>query len=204
MPNAQKLWQDFISSAESGSTRCRAVRQFIGREELLNLYFDLKDRAREEQFKGYYVVNFYGEPGIWKSTLLRQIESRLQAETKDSKEKPPVILRADFDNPALSSAQDVLGLFRAQLLSQVKGAAFPFFDILFLLGCVQGDLVVGIKASVAHTIHIRRILLVNREVFIRNLFDARPAESLDHVPQHPDPFLRVVLPGVVPKTVCPA
>ena len=129
MPNAQELWQDFISSAGSSSTRSRAMRQFVGRNELLKLYFELMDRAQEEQFKGYYVVNFYGEPGIGKSTLLRQIENRLQTEAKASQRKPPVILRADFDNPALSSVQDVLGLFRAQLLSQVKGAAFPFFDM---------------------------------------------------------------------------
>ena len=139
MPNAQKLWQDFISSAGNGNIKPRAARQFIGREELLQFYFELKDRAREERFEGCYVVNFYGEPGIGKSTLLRQIESRLQTEAKDTKEKPPVILRADFDSPALSSVQDVLGLFRTQLLSQVKGAAFPFFDMaIHLLVQKQG------------------------------------------------------------------
>ena len=139
MPNAQKLWQDFISSA-GNSARPRAVRQFIGRDELLQLYFELKDRAQREQFEGCYVVNFYGEPGIGKSTLLRQIESRLQTEVKDPKKKPPVvILRADFDNPALSSVQDVLGLFRTQLLSQNIGAAFPFFDMaIHLLVQKQG------------------------------------------------------------------
>ena len=72
--------------------------------QLLKLYFDLTDRAQRERFEGYYVVNFYGEPGIGKSALLRQIESRLQTEAKAlPKKERPVILRADFDNPALSS-----------------------------------------------------------------------------------------------------
>ena len=130
MPNARKLWEDFKSSAGSGNTRPRAVRQFIGRDELLKLYFDLTDRAQGERFEGYYVVNFYGEPGIGKSALLRQIESRLQTEAKAlPKKERPVILRADFDNPALSSVQDVLGLFRTQMRSQLDNAVFPFFDM---------------------------------------------------------------------------
>lgn len=121
-------------------TRRRPARQFIGRDELIRLYFGLKDRAQREQFEGCYVVNFYGEPDIGKSTLLRQIESRLQTEAGGlPKQKPPVVLRADFDNPALSSVQDVLGLFRTQLLSQVDGAAFPFFDMaIHLLVQKQG------------------------------------------------------------------
>lgn len=139
MPNAQKLWQDFQESAQNSGARPRAARQFIGRYELIQLYFELTERARRERFEGCYVVNFYGEPGIGKSTLLRQIESRLQTEATDPKNKPPVILRADFDNPALSSVQDLLGLFRTQLLSQVKGAAFPFFDMaIHLLVRKQG------------------------------------------------------------------
>ena len=130
MPNAQKLWQDFVNSDEKNNARPRAVRQFVGRGELLQLYFGLKDRAQEEQFEGCYVVNFYGEPGIGKSTLLQQIEARLQTEAKAlAKKKRPVILRADFDSPGLSSVQDVLSLFRAQILSQLDDAAFPFFDM---------------------------------------------------------------------------
>ena len=128
-----------MDSAEKRVSDSRVVRQFIGRDELLKLYFGLKDLAQEEQFEGCYVVNFYGEPGIGKSALLRQIESRLQAEAAAAKKKPPVILRADFDNPELSSVQDALSLFRAQLLPQVKGAAFPFFDMaIHLLAQKQG------------------------------------------------------------------
>lgn len=108
MPNAQKLWRDFMNSAGSGNAGPRAARQFIGRDELIKLYFELKDRAQREQFEGCYVVNFYGEPGIGKSTLLRQIESRLQKEAKDSKKKPPVILRAGFDESWLTGGDGLI------------------------------------------------------------------------------------------------
>lgn len=149
MPNAKELWKTFRE--EEGSIP-RARRSFTGRLEARQAYYALTLQALEDNFTGYYVINYHGIGGIGKSTLLRQLERELLADQKPEKGQPssppdkagelclavqeklgrrkkPVVLRADFDDASLCTPQDVLLRFRAQMMEQASGAMFPLFDL---------------------------------------------------------------------------
>lgn len=146
MPNAKTLWDSYRAGRKAG--RARLARPFSGRNDFRLAYFRLIESAIEEKFENYYVVNFYGAPGIGKSALLRRLELELMGEDSAlpddasgegclaakqriralCEEKKPVVLRADFDDPGLASVQEVLLAFRTQLIRQTD-TVFPFFDL---------------------------------------------------------------------------
>ena len=146
MPSAKTLWESFQKSREARNAR--PARPFSGRNDFRLAYFRLIEKAIREGFKNYYVVNYYGDPGHGKSALLRRLETELMGDDSALPEdavreeclaakkrvrarcgeKKPVVLRADFDDPGLSSVRDILFAFRTQLVQQTD-MAFPFFDL---------------------------------------------------------------------------
>lgn len=145
MPNAKRLWEDY-QERQSARTLC-PQRKFTGRADFRLAYFNLMERAIREKFENYYIIDFYGVPGIGKSSLLRRLETELtgddvlpedgvrerclaakQTIREHCGQKGPVVLRVDFDDPGINSVQDVLFAFRTQLVRQTD-AVFPLFDL---------------------------------------------------------------------------
>lgn len=148
MPNAASLWEKF---QQGEGTRPRAVRKFTDRQDFRQACYALVLRAIEEDFRDYYIMNYYGLGGAGKSALLRRLEEELLGDReladdearaaclavrerlqKLSRHQKPAVLRADFDDAALNSPEDVLLRFRSQLLRQNDKAVFPLFDMAML------------------------------------------------------------------------
>ena len=145
MPNAASLWEAF---QRQEGVKPRAVRRFTDRQDFRQAYYALVGRAIEDKFEGYYIMNYYGLGGAGKSSLLRRLEEELlgdgelpedearaaclAAREKLSRRRKAVVLRADFDDAALNSPEDVLLRFRAQLMRQNDKAFFPLFDMAML------------------------------------------------------------------------
>lgn len=148
MPNAASLWEAF---QRQEGVKPRAVRKFTDQQDFRQAYYALVSRALRENFQDYYIINYYGIGGVGKSALLRRLEAELlrdgdlpedearsaceEARTqlrKLGRRRKPAILRADFDDAALKTPQDVLLRFRAQLMRQYDNAFFPLFDMAML------------------------------------------------------------------------
>lgn len=148
MPKATELWKSF---QQFSGIRPHAVRRFTDRQDFRQAYYALVDKAIQEDFQDYYVINYYGRGGAGKSALLRRLEEELLKDDSlpdddaraacesarkyirqlDRKQKP-VVLRADFDDMGINCMNDVLLRFRTQLLSQYDKAVFPLFDMAML------------------------------------------------------------------------
>ena len=143
MPKAAAQWAAFRSQK---SDRPRAMRQFTDRTNFRQAYYKMVNQAFREDFVRAYVVDYYGKGGAGKSALLRRLEEELLEATPPPSDvaeqdclearervykgkKRVAVLRADFDDPALSSPASVLMRFREQVLAQLKNAAFPLFDL---------------------------------------------------------------------------
>lgn len=143
MPKAAAQWSAF---RRQKSDRPRAVRQFTDRTNFRQAYYKMINQAFQEDFVRAYVVDYYGKGGAGKSSLLRRLEEELleaapppsdvaEQDCLKAREwvyrgkKRVAVLRADFDDPALSSPASVLMRFREQVLAQLKNAAFPLFDL---------------------------------------------------------------------------
>lgn len=148
MPSAAGLWNEF----NQGDIRPRAARKFTDRTDYREAYYDMVSRALNENFQNFYGVHYHGIGGVGKSSLLHQLEKDLLGPEEDredrgwdpaadactrvrrklaalGKKQRPVVLRADFDDSALNTPEDVLVRFRTQILSQYGGAVFPLFDM---------------------------------------------------------------------------
>lgn len=151
MPNAGELWRKFQDERETGISVPRARRQFVGREDARQAYYALLAQALEQDFRGCYIIHYHGIGGIGKSTLLRQLRQELTVEEtavpekveqarahvrellqKKDRKQGAVVLQADFDDTSITTVQDVLTRFRAQIMEQRNGAMFPLFDLALL------------------------------------------------------------------------
>lgn len=109
----------------------------MGREDARQAYYALLAQALEQDFRGYYIAHYHGIGGIGKSTLLRQLRQELAAEEaavpadversraharellrKKDRKQGVVVLQVDFDDTAITTVQDVLTRFRAQIMEQ--------------------------------------------------------------------------------------
>lgn len=145
MPNAAELWRAF---QKDDAFIPHARRSFVGRLDARQAYYSLVGQALEQEFRGYYIINYHGIGGIGKSTLLHQLRQELLgadappstdtageaciALRKRFQPKKALSLQADFDDASLSTPQDVLTRFRAQVMDQYSGAMFPLFDLALL------------------------------------------------------------------------
>ena len=151
MPNAGELWRKFQKEQETGASIPKAQRQFVGRQDARRAYYTLLAQALEQDFRGCYIVHYHGIGGIGKSTLLRQLRQELTAEEaavpeeveqarakvrdllgRRDRKQGAVVLQVDFDDTSITTAQDVLTRFRAQIMEQRNGAMFPLFDLALL------------------------------------------------------------------------
>ena len=114
----------------------KATRIFTDRKEAQKSFFEMIEKAKQEGFQDYYVMNYYGSCGIGKTALLAELEKNVRLQYKHA-----IILHYDFRGTYLDDEKIILDRIAWQLQQAIPRLNFPLYNMAcFLLNQSEGQI----------------------------------------------------------------